>query len=363
MGSNKATVATPSSSAAAAAAATTALHVETTRDQIHALLHREVQSHYQCVDYMAHERPSALDMASCSSILEECSNVVFDRASSESDSDDDVIMDQSNSSSNSSSRSGVIKVQSSLSIRDVKDLDQSSSAVSSSVSSSASSNPQSFTFWRQQMFDWACMVVDGYGIERETVAVSFNLLDRFVAIELAKIPHGAPPITRDDYQLFAMTCLFIAIKVLETFHKKLPVQIFVDMSKNYYSKEVIEATERDILHALQWYVHAPTALSYARLLLQLFDGNATVHVSRRMQAAIVTLTELAVSDSFFVACRPSTIGLAAVLHAARMEGYSDAVLQQFHSGLQEATASASTSTKDCAEFRTVYRQLEKLYYH
>jgi Cyclin, N-terminal domain len=321
-----------------------------TRDQIHALLKREVQS-YRCVDYMAHERPSVLDRY-CNNMLEECSNVVHDRRSGCGESSS-AAHSPTNTAYTTFSQgalpdppTGVVKVESSHSIRDVQEMDSSCGSSSSSPSS-----PQTFTYWRQQMFDWASMVVDGYGIERETVAVSFNLLDRFVAVELSR--PNSPPITRDDYQLFSMTCLYMSIKVLETFQRKLPVQTFVDMSKNYYTKEVIEATERDILQALDWYVHAPTGLGFARLFLSLLP----CPVSRHMRSTVVTLTEIAVADSLFVACRPSNVGLAAVLHAARIEGLSDATMQQFQANLDDFVPS-----KNRAEFRMVYLQLEKLYY-
>jgi Cyclin, N-terminal domain len=324
-----------------------------TRDQIHALLKREVQS-YRCVDYMAHERPSVLDRY-CNNILEECSNVVHDRRySSTGGGTQKSATAHHHSPTNAATTlyqqhgplpdhppTGVVKVESSHSIRDVQEID----------SLSLSSPPQTFTYWRQQMFDWASMVVDGYGIEREAVAVSFNLLDRFVVVELSR--PNSPPITRDDYQLFSMTCLYMAIKVLETFQRKLPVQTFVDMSKNYYTKEVIEATERDILQALDWYVHAPTGLSFARLFLQYLP----CPVSRHLRSTIVTLTEIAVADSLFVACRPSNVGLAAVLHAARIEGLSDDTMQQFQANLDDFVP-----RENRAEFRMVYLQLEKLYY-
>jgi Cyclin, N-terminal domain len=313
-----------------------------TRDQIHALLQREVQS-YRCVDYMAHERPSVLDRY-CNNILEECSNVVHDRCTATTAHSPTSTATLQGHMRLSDPPTGVIKVESSHSIRDVQEID-------SCGSSSSSLPPQTFTYWRQQMFDWASMVVDGYGIEHETVAVSFNLLDRFIVVELSR--PNSPPITRDDYQLFSMTCLYMSIKVLETFQRKLPVQTFVDMSKNYYTKEVIEATERDILQALDWYVHAPTGLGFARLFLQLLP----CPVSRHMRSTIVTLTEIAVADSLFVACRPSNVGLAAVLHAARIEGLSDATMQQFQANLDDFVPN-----KNRAEFRMVYLQLEKLYY-
>lgn len=287
--------------------------VQDVRDQIDVLLRQE-DTIYRCTDYMAHERPEGM-MDIGNTIVEECANLVTD----------------------------LVKSQSAVSISDVKDVDQHHKQYD-----------QTYTFWRQQMFDWACLVVDSFGMDREVVAVSFNLLDRYIAIESSK--PGSPPITRDDYQLFSMTCLYVAIKILEPIPRKLSVQTLVDMSKNYYSKEIIESTEMEILQALKWRLHAPTGIRYARLFKQLFPAGKTI--SFHMEAEIETLTEIAVSDSFFVACRPSIVGLAAVIHAARLEGMSDSSIQHVQANLQ-----GLISTRDNEEFRTVYLQLEKLHYH
>lgn len=324
------------------------------RDQIVSMVCREDRT-YRCIDYMAHERNAAVgcvgNTVAMYNLVEECAHVVHDRSLQNSS--------PTNSNSNTTnSTNGVSKVASTVSLRDVQEVNNNiNNEPNDAQNQNNNDTPsqQTFTFWRQQMFDWACMVVDGYGLERDSVAISFNLLDRFIVLESSKPSCDALPITRDDYQLFSMTCLYIAIKIVETVHKKLPVQTLVDMSKNYYTKEVIEATERDILKALNWQVHAPTGLSYARLLAQLFP---TLAASRHMEATALTLTEIAVADSFFVACRPSVVGMAAILHAARLEGLSDSCIHQFHVNLQ-----GLIPTRTCLEFRMVYLQLEKLYFH
>ena len=60
----------------------------------------------------------------------------------------------------------------------------------------------SLQFWREQMFDWSCMVADSYGVMDRTavIANSFHLLDRYVDSELTS---NSLPITREDFQLLA----------------------------------------------------------------------------------------------------------------------------------------------------------------
>ena len=98
------------------------------------------------------------------------------------------------------------------------------------------------------MFDWACMVVDSFGMDRQNVALSMDLLDRYVAHELARTDVASlPAVTRDDFQLFSMTTLYMAVKILEPFPRKITVQALVDMSRGFYSEIDIQVTEREIL--------------------------------------------------------------------------------------------------------------------
>jgi hypothetical protein len=299
--------------------------MEDVREEISVLLKQE-EKHYLCRDYMSHERTT---LPLHQQIVQECANVVTDMSVGSPNKD-----------------SSMLKSHSMASVSDVRDLHAAHAA------QQAVPDEHSFTFWRQQMFDWACMVVDSFGIDREAVALSFNMLDRYVDKESAQ-PHS-PAITRDDFQLFSMTCLYLAVKILEPYPRKLPVQTLVDMSKNFYSREVIESTEVDILRTLEWRIHAPTAMRYCRLYMQLFPKD----ISYRMQATCLTLVETAIADSFFVSFKPSLVGLAAFTHAAHMEGMSESSIQKFYNNLKDIIP-----TRENASFMTAYLQLEKQYAH
>jgi len=228
---------------------------------------------------------------------------------------------------------------------------------------------ESFRFWRQQMFDWACMVVDSFQIDRDVVAVSFNLLDRYVSREDAKInaAESATEISRDDFQLFAMTCLYLAVKLLQPYPKKLGVGALVDMSRGYYTEEDVAYTERDILSTLSWHVSPTTANGFSDLYWSLFPApslspsasseTAAIAIKDRMRATCATLTEIAVADAFFVPYKDSHVGLAAVMIAARLHGVGD---DQLRSGLL-TNLDGVVSVSDDPDFAAVYRQLELLY--
>ena len=308
-----------------------------------------------------------------------------------------------------------------------------------------------FALWRQQMYDWSCLVVDKYHIHRECVTLSFNLLDRYICYELSSSSScspqrsPSPPITRDDYQLFSMTCLYIAIKLLvgtttmmttttkttvsagggpsigttatTVFHSirgsgngsagsdrsttnvtrtnvtKITIQTFVHMSQHYYSKDVIERTESDIVFGLDWYLHSPTSTSYVRLLMQLVSllplshhpshHQTTPHASRLslledIERMAYDITEIAIVHSYFGRDKAIDIALAAIFHALRIQqlyqDYNDMNTNR-SSGLYKTgmitldcywTALLRQlpilqQKQSCPNFQRVYIQLAKLY--
>ena len=214
----------------------------------------------------------------------------------------------------------------------------------------------SFAFWRQQMFDWTCVVIDSYGIadRSEVIAVAFSVLDRYVAHELHQ---ATVPITRDDFQLFGMTALYIAIKLLQG-RNKLSIDALVLMSRGFYSHKDVVATENDMLKALQWRLHAPTPIAYCRLLCDMLQVSASSE--DRLQRCCAYLTELAVSDASFVGCKASMVALAAIVLAARLDNtISDRQIHDFVASLQGLMI--REDGHPVSDFQRVYRQLEVLY--
>jgi hypothetical protein len=164
--------------------------------------------------------------------------------------------------------------------------------------------------WRRQMCSWAYDAVDTFELDRELVAFAFDILDRYIATE-AK---SDCVITREDFQLFSMTCLYTAIKILEP-TRKLSMAALIGMSRGYYCAEDIAETEMEILETLEWRVNPPTALTFVGELLSSSQVPAKVIASCRDH------TEMAVMDEYFVPHKASTVAVAAVLAAARQHDY------------------------------------------
>lgn len=292
--------------------------MEESRDQIAVLLHQE-QHQYACSDYITHDRaptiPASVDLL----------NMLDDLSFSPRESVENL---------------PISKVPSAVCVRDLMEP---------VTATTKPKEKQAFRYWRQQMFDWACTVVDSFEMDRDVVAMSFSILDRFIAKEASG---SSTAITRHDFQLFSMTSLYLVIKITVPYPRKLGVEALVDMSRGFYSSEDITFTERDILKALEWHVHPPTAMGFCRLYWSFLPQEPSID----MQMTCATMTDITVADPLFVSHKPSAIGLAAVLHAARLDGADKKTTERFLSNLK-----GLITTVNNQDFDFVKHHLEKLY--
>jgi lipoyl(octanoyl) transferase len=163
--------------------------------------------------------------------------------------------------------------------------------------------------WRRKICEWSFEVVDHFGFDREVVSVALAFLDRVVALQTQ--PTGEP-MHRRDFQLVAVTSLYLAIKLhgetdtVDGPRRKLKIQAFVELSRGLFSVETLEAKEREVLKMLQWNVNPPTTVRIASTLLRLLPEwtvyeNLTAHSSSATAIYEMAryLTELAVCVSTF----------------------------------------------------------------
>eukprot|EP00977_Amphora_coffeiformis_P029463 scaffold40835_cov191-Amphora_coffeaeformis.AAC.1 len=294
-------------------------------EELEGLLKREL--HYQCTNYFTPREVTvsknggrkgleSLPAPVLMNMLHECASLVTDTSSIRP-------VPPSPSSTQSTaychSTSATPKSPSSVSGMLAQDeLRRSTRSAQSPLKAS-----QDFVFWRKQMCSWAFTVVKNFDIDKETVSVAFNMLDRYVVHE-EKIP-GAPEITREDYQLFAMTALYIAVKVLEPYPRKIAVDALVVMSRDFYSGDDITHTEREMLKALNWNINPPTVLTFARNFMKSMENECD---KLEMERICSLLSERIVADSFFVPLKDSVIGLACMMHATQLMGLPDDYVKQ-----------------------------------
>lgn len=164
---------------------------------------------------------------------------------------------------------------------------------------------------RSKMCEWIYHVIDSTRLQRETASVAMGYLDRFLS---SSAPRAATARSnRKEYQLAAMTCLYIAVKMREPF--EMDAGLMSRLSRGVHSAEEITSLEYDILIALQWKVNGPTPIQIVNHILELLPDSAkraapTLYEHSHFQA------ELAVGDYAYVPhLRQSTIAVASILNS------------------------------------------------
>ena len=121
---------------------------------------------------------------------------------------------------------------------------------------------------------------------------------------------------RKEYQLTAMTALYIAIKIHEPL--EMETALLADLSRGCYEEMEFVHKEEELLQALKWRVGGPTALAFIQHFLALMPDTVHPAVIEAIMEYARYQTELAISEHSLVDTPPSEVALAALLNA--MEG-------------------------------------------
>ena len=183
-------------------------------------------------------------------------------------------------------------------------------------------------------------VIDHFELEREVVCIAFNYVDRYLLA-------AGGVIDKRQFQLLAMTCLYLSIKVhggyIMATGSPSTMKTMLMLSRGHYSTEEMESMEYDILQRLQWHVHPPTPQLILRLLLP--ESFQHFHKIFDLENFMI---ELSVTDYFFVPYKPSETA-AAALFGALERLFSHSNIQLDHSLMIRLKPMETPRVIDCKE--------------
>lgn len=177
--------------------------------------------------------------------------------------------------------------------------------IRSPTSSSISSNTTELIGWREKICHWTYSVIDHFDLHRETVAISLDLFDRFIATRGNKCDGNLALLT-------SLTTLYIAIKVHEK--KKIKLSTLTTLSRGQFGPSDIERMELEILQALAWLVHPPTVVEFISLFLKFMPPEVGMPVRNDIFELARYLSELSICDPFFIEHDSSTVAFASILN-------------------------------------------------
>lgn len=181
---------------------------------------------------------------------------------------------------------------------------------------------------RCKMCEWCYSIVDHYDVDREVVSIAMSFLDRHSGI-LSKVSGGSS-ISNRDFQLSAVTSLFLAVKLhgdvsvgSDDRRVRFPIGMVSDLTNGTFSVGDIEASERSMLLALEWYTHPPTTIKFVRTMVELFPTSTSLGRHLVNPYALLELFEIARYLTELSACagflsinfEPSVIAFASILCA------------------------------------------------
>lgn len=174
---------------------------------------------------------------------------------------------------------------------------------------------------RSKMCNWSFQLADVTSLSRLAVSRSMHYLDRFVAREGRALMNDAR-----EYQLAAMTSLYIAIKLYEPL--SMDAGLLAEISAGCYTTKEILNMEKRILEALKWRMNGPTSQEFACLLLGLLNPEGydyDLHTLACLLDVSKFQCELATADyDLSMKCKPSVVALAAILNS--LDGMDDELL-------------------------------------
>mmetsp|Transcript_30165 Transcript_30165/g.42740 ORF Transcript_30165/g.42740 Transcript_30165/m.42740 type:complete len:335 (+) Transcript_30165:2-1006(+) len=176
--------------------------------------------------------------------------------------------------------------------------------------------------WREKICHWSYNVVDHFDLGREVVAISLDLFDRFLATRGNSYDGNMALLT-------SLTTLHLAIKLHAK--KKIRISTLAALSRSQFKPSHIEDMEWEILNALSWKLHPPTAYSFVFHFLLFLPVETSQPIRMEMYDLSRYLTELATCDPFFVQKKSSVIAFAAILTVVDQIPFS-----RFSAGSREA---------------------------
>jgi len=142
--------------------------------------------------------------------------------------------------------------------------------------------------------------------------IGMSYLDRFLCSRQGRSALA----NRKEYQLTAMTALYIAIKIHEPL--EMETALLADLSRGCYEEMEFVHKEEELLQGLKWRVGGPTCLGFIQHYLALIPDTVHPAVVQALMDYARYQTELAISEHSLVDMPPSEVAFAALLNA--MEG-------------------------------------------
>ncbi|PWA75772.1 G2/mitotic-specific cyclin-1 [Artemisia annua] len=202
------------------------------------------------------------------------------------------------------------------------------------------SQPEINDKMRAILIDWLIEVHNKFELTNETLYLTINIVDRFLAAET---------VARRELQCVGMSAMLIASKYEEIWAPE--VNDFVQISDRAYEHRHVLVMEKRILGRLEWNITVPTPYVF----LARFIKAANTPMDTAMEQMVYFYAELAMMNYEVIRFCPSMVAAAAV-YAARSTLNKT---QVWHETLEMHTGFSEKQVMECAKLMAVFHSLAK----
>mmetsp|Transcript_32827 Transcript_32827/g.55831 ORF Transcript_32827/g.55831 Transcript_32827/m.55831 type:complete len:377 (-) Transcript_32827:261-1391(-) len=224
---------------------------------------------------------------------------------------------------------------------------------------------------RRRTCEWMYDICDYFQLNREVVGIALHYVDRYFTITFEDAS-GQVPVTRRQFQLVALTGLYIAVKLHGEGRQenlaarqslrspsqpdavgqpqpwnrlKFSLAICASISRNQFTSREIEDCERNMLHTLDWHVNPivssgsiiDSLLTY--LPSTICDGGIDESVAIFVYDSAKYLAELSVSvPALNLVFKPSVIAYASILYALETTCVTAQTRQEYENVIQKVSS-------------------------
>jgi hypothetical protein len=209
--------------------------------------------------------------------------------------------------------------------------------------------------WRQQIIEWMYAIVNFCKLRHEAVAVASYYLDTCVSKELIVSP--------GDYQLAAMTALYLALKVYDSpTQRVIQLDSLVKLGNGGFDEAAVVKMEKKMLRALNWRLHPPTPDCFVQQYIQLLPADTSSATRSKIEEASLLVLEVAISRERFLSTEPSVLGFTSMLVAIERIKELEMSMVQLHAFLSNMSMVAHLDS-NCPGLCEVSRQLDRSVKH
>lgn len=196
--------------------------------------------------------------------------------------------------------------------------------------------------YRDRLCQWLYSVVDYYNFDRDIVALTMNIIERYSHLSDSVITEDVKP----KIQLVTLSSLYIILKAF--CHETIEMDSFLLLGRSQFTKEQMVTMEMTIMKVIDWRISIPTPKVFISHFLALFrkvvfptvsegekHSKKILELMYEIKCTSYFLGELSICDSYYneEGILPSTIAAASVLYAMRLSCIPQSLIYKTQSSI------------------------------